>query len=219
LSVTVSPAATPIEVSEHMEDHASVGSRLHILRQERDLSQRGLAERAGVSANAISLIERNEISPSVATLQRLAAALSVRMSYFFDGTAEADIVLSRAGTRPKIVSEGVTIEGVRSRLHEQQMEPFYLRLAPKASCGGDYAVHIGQELVFCARGRVEYEVDKTAYLLSAGDFLLFNASLPHCWRNPYDESAELLLVLQAPEPTEDLARRHFIRQPSVAQIG
>ena len=62
-------------------EHATLGNRLKRIRSERGFSQRELAERAGISANAISLIERNENSPSVATLQSLATALGVKISY------------------------------------------------------------------------------------------------------------------------------------------
>lgn len=202
-----------------MEDMLSVGARLRILRQERDLSQRRLAERAGVSANAISLIERNEISPSVATLQHLAGALSVKMSYFFDGAAESSVIYSRAGTRPTIVSNGVAIEGIAARLHEQHIDPFYLTLAPHADAGAPQVVHTGQEFVYCLRGCVEYTIDGTTYTLNVGDFLLFEANLPHYWQNTSEASTELLLVLHADAPSGDLARLHFTRQPSVAQIG
>ena len=201
-----------------MADNQTVGSRLRSLRQERELSQRALAEQAGVSPNAISLIERDEISPSVATLQRLAAALGVKMSYFFDTSTETNIVYSRAGTRTQVAAGGVTIEGIGSRLRDQQLEPFHLVLAPHADAGGQHVVHAGQEFVCCYRGCVEYEIDGTAYVLTAGDYLLFEADLPHYWRNPTEETAELLLILQAPEPTDNLARGHFARHPSVAHI-
>jgi transcriptional regulator with XRE-family HTH domain len=201
-----------------MADNLSVGSRLRVLRQEREWSQRALAEHAGVSANAISLVERDEISPSVATLQRLAAALDVKMSYFFDTTTESGVIYSKAGTRTKVTSGGVIIESLGARLCEQQLEPFHLTLAPHADAGGHQVVHTGQELVCCHRGCVEYEIDGTMYVLTAGDLLLFEANLPHHWRNPSEESAELLLVLQAPEPTANLAARHFVRHPSLGHI-
>jgi transcriptional regulator with XRE-family HTH domain len=201
-----------------MVDNLSLGQRLRVVRQERGLSQRALAEQADVSPNAISLIERDEISPSVATLQRLAAALSVKMSFFFDATTETGIIHSRMGTRAQVVSGGVTIEGLGSRLRQQQLEPFHLILAPHADAGGQQVVHAGQELVCCHRGCVEYEIDGTTYMLMPGDILLFEADRPHYWRNPGEETAELLLVLQSPELPEDQARRHFARQPSVAHI-
>jgi transcriptional regulator with XRE-family HTH domain len=206
------------ENGNHMTDNLTLGSRLRALRQERALPQRALAERAGVSPNAISLIERDEISPSVATLQRLAAALGVRMSYFFDASTEASVVYSRAGTRTQVAGGGLIIEGIGARLRNQQLEPFHLTLAPNADAG-EHVVHTGQEFVCCYRGYVEYEIDGTTYMLTAGDFLLFEASLPHYWRNPTEETAELILILQAPEPSSDLARRHFARYPSVAHIS
>ena len=132
-----------------MEDSSSLGVKLRILRQERELSQRGLAERSGVSPNAISLIERDETSPSVATLQHLARALGVRMSYFFESADESHIVYSSAATRPRITSAGVTIEGSGARIPDQQMEPFYLTLAPHADAGAANVVHSGQEFVCC----------------------------------------------------------------------
>jgi transcriptional regulator with XRE-family HTH domain len=202
-----------------MEGNPSLGSKLRVLRQERELSQRGLAERAGLSTNAVSLIERDEISPSVATLQRLAGALSVKMSYFFDSTVETNVVYAKAGKRPTIASGGVTIEGLGSRLRDQICDPFYLTLAPHADAGAEKVVHSGHEFVCCIRGRVEYEVDGVTYVLNVGDFLLFKADLPHYWRNPTEENTELLLMLHAPEPTEDLARMHFVSHPSVVHMG
>jgi transcriptional regulator with XRE-family HTH domain len=201
-----------------MADNPSIGSRLRVLRQERELSQRALAEQAGVSPNAISLIERDEISPSVATLQRLAAALGVKMSYFFDDATVSSVVYSRAGTRTQVSSGGVTIEGLGARLRDQQLEPFHLTLDPHADAGDHQVAHTGQEFVCCYRGPVEYEINGTTYVLNAGDYLLFEADLPHYWRNPGDQTAELLLILRAPEPLEDLARRHFAKHPSVAHL-
>ncbi len=57
------------------------------------MSQRDLADLSGLSTNTVSLIERDETSPSVATLQHLAGALGVRMSYFFETPDESSVVL------------------------------------------------------------------------------------------------------------------------------
>jgi transcriptional regulator with XRE-family HTH domain len=202
-----------------VEPEFSLGARLRNLRRERELSQRDLAERAGLSANTVSLIERDEISPSVATLQRLAAAFGVRMAYFFEGPAETKAVLARAGTRPSISGAGVTIEALGARLAEQHIDPFYLTLAPGGNAGSRQVVHTGQELVCCVRGRVQYEVDGTKYDLEPGDFLLFRAELPHYWTNPGRVPAELFLVLGAPEPDGRPVRGHFPGYDSVKDMG
>jgi transcriptional regulator with XRE-family HTH domain len=197
----------------------SLGSRLRDLRKERDLSQRELADLASLSPNAISLIERGEISPSVATLQRLAGALSVRMSYFFDSNKEMHVVYSRAGRRPEIASKDVRIEGLGAKLSGQEMEPFVVTLAPGADTCITPVVHAGHEFVCCLEGRLEYVVAGTAYSLETGEYLMFEANLPHCWRNAADRESRFLLVLHSPGGPGDPARGHFTDHPSVAHLG
>ena len=203
-----------------MNELLSLGTKLRGLRKERDLSQRDLANQSGVSANAISLIERNEISPSVATLQRLATALSVRISYFFEGNdGQANVIHLKADEQPSFTSRGVTISGLGRRLREQEVEPFHISLSPGAASGLRPVIHSGHEIVCCLKGMVEYEIDNIVYLLEKGDFLLFEAELPHFWRNPTAEDAEILLVLQTPNESTESVRRHFSNHPSITHFG
>lgn len=201
-------------------DKVSLGVKVRELRKERNLSQRDLAGQAGISPNAISLIERDEISPSVATMQRLAAALKVKMSYFFeDDRPQARVIHIKASERPSLTSRGLMIAGLGQRLREQELEPFFVALAPEAESGRQPVIHSGHEFVCCLCGTVEYEIDGTIYQLQAGDFLLFEAELPHHWRNPSAEKAELLLILQSSRGSDEPVRRHFASLPSVTHIG
>lgn len=54
-------------------------SPIRIYREHRELTQRGLAARAGFGGSFLSQIERGAKSPSVAVLRRLADALDVAM--------------------------------------------------------------------------------------------------------------------------------------------
>lgn len=197
----------------------SVGPRLRELRKERQLSQRELADLSGLSPNAVSLIERDEQSPSVATLQRLAAALGVKMGYFFESTATARVLHLRPDQRPAIHGAGLTIEGLGTHLDGQHMEPFFITLAPHSDMGTGQVVHEGHEFVCCLRGQVHYEIDGVSYSLQPGDFLLFEADLPHRWGNRGDTAAELVLVLQSPDSVSEPVRRHFSDYPSVTHLG
>ena len=60
-----------------------VGLRLKELREARNISMRALATKSGLSANALSMIERGKTSPSVSTLYKLADALGVSIPEFF----------------------------------------------------------------------------------------------------------------------------------------
>jgi XRE family transcriptional regulator, regulator of sulfur utilization len=201
------------------ETEVTLGARLRDLRKERDLSQRELADLASLSPNAISLIERGEISPSVATLQRLAGALSVRMSYFFDGHDEMRVVYSRGAPRPEITSKDVRIEGLGAKLSGQEMEPFIVTLAPGADTCNTPVVHAGHEFVCCLEGSLEYVVAGTAYPLEASEYLMFEANLPHCWRNTAKRESRFLLMLHSPTGPGNPAPGHFTNHPSVAHLG
>jgi transcriptional regulator with XRE-family HTH domain len=197
----------------------SLGAKLRALREERGLSQRELAGQAGISANAISLIERDENSPSVATLQSLAQALVVKMSYFFEDDGPDKILLVRADKRPFLISKGTRIESIGERLRQQEMEPFVISLEPHSGSGERQVVHSGHELVYCLEGQVEYVIDGESYRLDSGDFLVFEAGMPHLWRNPSELPACFLLVLQTPNESVEPVNRHFSTYPSISHIG
>ncbi len=199
-----------------MKHDGFVGERLKSLRSERNLSQKALAKLANISTNSVSLIERNEISPSVVTLQNLATALHVRISYFFeDEASEKSILHVKAGQLSSVNSQGVQIEGAGSRIRAQEVEPFVVHLAPHSGSGERQVVHTGHEVVYCLSGKIEYIIDGTSYPVEQGDFLIFEANLPHLWRNPYDVPAEFILILQTPGATQEPVKRHFVQYPSV----
>jgi transcriptional regulator with XRE-family HTH domain len=202
-----------------MKKVLSVGERLRTLRTERNLSQRALAQLAGISPNSVSLIERDEISPSVATIQNLATALRVRIGYFFQDETEQSILHVKASERSAVDSQGVRIESIGSRIHAQEVEPFLVHLAPHTSSGERQVLHAGHEVVYCLSGKLEYLIDGTIYEVEVGDFLLFEADLPHLWRNPFDDPAEFLLILQTPGATLEPVKRHFVKYPSITHIS
>ncbi|MGB6831180.1 MAG: helix-turn-helix transcriptional regulator, partial [Terracidiphilus sp.] len=59
------------------------GQRVRQLRSEHGLTQEQLAERAGISVDFLSLIERGKSSPSFENLDELADALEVSVAELF----------------------------------------------------------------------------------------------------------------------------------------
>lgn len=59
------------------------GNRIRLLRGECGLTQEQLAERAGISVDFLSLIERGKNSPSFDNLDDLADALDVTVAQLF----------------------------------------------------------------------------------------------------------------------------------------
>ncbi len=182
-----------------------VGFQVRAVRQQRGLSLRALAQICELSPNTISLIERGITSPSVSTLHRLATALRVPITAFFEARPDkVEAILLRSGERPRTGSGSMLLESLGTALDGQTLEPFVVTLKPGASSGRRLMVHIGHELVYCLEGEIEYTVNDESCRLLAGDSLLFEARLPHRWRNPGTEPAVFLLVFQSTELGESV---------------
>jgi DNA-binding response OmpR family regulator len=64
--------------------NAEVGRRIRERRKERALTLKQLANRTGLSVSLISQIELGKSAASMSTLHKLATALGVKMTYFFE---------------------------------------------------------------------------------------------------------------------------------------
>ncbi len=64
-----------------LEEH--IGALIRALRDERGFSQEALGERAGLHRTYIGALERGEKSVTVATLAKIAQALGVTLTAFF----------------------------------------------------------------------------------------------------------------------------------------
>jgi len=81
----------------------NISTRLRALREERDLSIRALGRLSGLSANALSVIERGLSSPSVSTLYKIAIALEIPVTAFFEETPpKQDVVFIKSSERNRI---------------------------------------------------------------------------------------------------------------------
>lgn len=71
-----------------MERQALFGNRIRSIREAANLSRETAAERAGTGANYLGEVERGEKFPTLEMLERIAAALKVSPSAFFEYEAE-----------------------------------------------------------------------------------------------------------------------------------
>jgi transcriptional regulator with XRE-family HTH domain len=187
----------------------NVGPRIRAIREARQLSLRGLAERSHLSVNAISMIERGENSPTVSSLHSLARALGVGITDFFEDPHEQAVVFVRRESRLAAEGPGLVMESLGIGLRNQQLEPFLVTVEPQVGDPGELVAHPGQEFVYCLTGEVCYWVGGERYRMKGGDSLLFEAVQPHCFENIGDDVAQLLLVFQAVDGGHLARQRHF----------
>ena len=186
-----------------------VGTRIKKLRMEKGLALRSLAKQCDLSANAISLIERGENSPTVSSLHKLSLALDVPITDFFVSKDALSAVYVKKGQGMKYENSGLALESLGIGLQNQQLEPFLLSLEPGSGMMEDTIIHSGQEFVYCLTGEIEYYVENQAYRLTPGDSLLLEATRPHSWRNGTQQPATVLLIFQATSESHLARQRHL----------
>jgi len=191
----------------------NVGRRLRELRTERGLSIRALAKQSSLNVNTLSMIENGKTSPSVSTLQQVASALELPINAFFEikNNPQA-IVYQKAGKRQSAVFTHGTLANLGVGFTRSGLEPFVVTLEPQADSGDTPIVHTGLEFVYCREGCITYEVEGEIFTLDSGDSLLFEAHLPHRWRNiEHTPSCSLLLLCPADE-RDHADERHFLKE-------
>lgn len=186
-----------------------VGTRIKEIRMAKGLALRMLAEKCDLSANAISLIERGENSPTVSSLHKLSLALEVPITDFFVREKVLSAVHVKKGQGMKSENGGLALESLGTGLPNQQLEPFLLNIEPGSGTVDDPIMHSGQEFVHCLAGEIEYFVEDQAYHLAPGDSLLLEATRPHSWRNSTGQPATLLLIFQATSESHLARQRHL----------
>ena len=189
-----------------------VGTRLRVLRAGAGLSIRALAELSGLNVNTLSLIENGKTSPSVSTLQQLAGALGVPVTEFFvTEQGNKTVVYQKNRRHPRALFKHGVMEDLGAGMSRFGAEPLIVTLEAKADSGVNPIVHTGREFVYCLEGRIAYTVDTETYLLEPGDSLLFEAYLPHRWKNADAEPSRVLLVLCPLDERDQPTQRHFAR--------
>lgn len=187
-----------------------VGQLLRQLREERGMSLRELSRISGLSANALSMIERGLSSPSVSTLYRLTDALGLPITALFrQDQAQEPIVFRSVTNRTRVPFPLGVWEGLGGEAFTGRMQPFMLTLESSAESGKEKIVHTGHEFVMCLRGKLEYEVEGNFYTMEAGDSLLFTARLTHRWRNPGKTVTNAVVVLSGYEEYERPGIFHY----------
>ena len=115
-------------------------------------------------------------SPSIASLENIASALNVHITYFFDDPSREDSIVIRKSERKKIYSQGskAIIQPLAYQLSKKKIEPFMLTLEVGGESGEHpYSSHHGEEFGIIINGKVRFILDVKEYTLGKGDSVYF----------------------------------------------
>ena len=193
---SLSPAVLPqieLTVSE-------IGAKVAKARSERGWSLAQLAQRSGLSAAAVHKIEKSGMTPTIASLMKIAAALGKSVAYFVDEPETPDVLVVRGDSRARVYTskQGLDLRNLSGRYGSFAMAGAEAVVEPRADSGPTPMRHPGEELVIMLEGRMEFDVDGVTHEVGEGDSIHFRSVRPHSWRNPTDEPARAVwLVVRA----------------------
>ncbi len=162
-----------------------VGAALKKQRQIQRLTIQDVADLAGISRGMLSRIENGQATPSLDTLARVCAAVSLSLSSLFkdhdtpDGIARhvpqgKGMVVVRRGTKRGHSYELLSYDqGPKKRF-----EPFLITLDDQSEVFPRFQ-HPGMEFLYMLKGQLDYRHGNQVYSLKPGDALTFEGDIPH----------------------------------------
>ncbi len=176
-----------------------IGPQVKRLRLERGLTLSQVSATSGLNVGYLSQIENDKASPSLEALAALADGIGVPMAWFLLDTAVPPKVVRASERRSWSGPGGALVEEVDGGI-PRDIRIVRTRTEPGASTG--LHAHGGDEHHIVLSGRVRLMQGDHVVELGPGDYLLWDATIPHDAETIGDEPAELLIVSHRSHGTE-----------------
>ncbi len=199
-------AAEPPEPLREAEDlkGVDVGARLLKLRKSRRLTLQDVSALTGVSASAFSKIERNELSPTISTMQRIAHGLEVELVTLLSADQDSAAFgfpgrrsISRAGSGSKHATGTCNNVLLCADLKNKRATPILTTVTARspdeyptwAKSDAEIFVMV-QEGTLVVHSRLYEPLE-----LNKGDSVYYDATTEHTWTSKGPTNAVVLWVL------------------------
>lgn len=193
--VAASPVAN-IDVS--VDIPAIVGKNLRRLRTRQGHSLERLARQSGVSRAMLGQIETGKSVPTIGLLWKVATALNVPFASLLESNdARGTVLLRKKDAKLLTSSQGQFISRALFPFEGCRKVEFYeLRLAPLHREVAEAHAPGTRENLFVAKGSVEIiSGSDRPVTVTEGDAILFEADVPHVYKNLTAAESVLYLVM------------------------
>ena len=185
------------------EEMGSLGDRVKNIRRAKGLSLADMASRIGFDETYLERIESDEVYPPLGVLIKLGKALGMTMGYFISGGESRPYPVVRGEEARKVARRassedekyGYTYHALAPGKADRHMEPFLITLEPAPEEAP--STHEGQEVIYVLEGKMEAILGQDRIVLSPGDAIYYDSSVPHLVRCVDGPSTKILAVLYA----------------------
>ena len=175
----------------------ALSERLRKARSQRAWTLEQFAEASGVSRAMISRIERGEVSPTAATLARLAAGLGASMASLFPAPGPAHAPLSRWKDQAdwRDPASGYVRRNVSPAGASAEIVYVTFPAGGRVVFDNYTASRAIEQQVWLLEGQIEMTIGEAVTLLGTGDCLLMRLDRPITFHNPTGNPSRYAVIL------------------------
>lgn len=143
-----------------------------------------LAHETGLSLSFISQVERGLTNPSINSLRKMALALGIPVSSFFEEGPSTNGPVVRKNERRILVNTDSRLTYQLVSLNtNRRIELLLTRLEIGGSSAESLMTHKGEEAALVLEGECRFEIGEEIYHLEAGDSIFIDENKPHRFTN------------------------------------
>lgn len=167
-----------------MDDPYAIGWGAIIRRNRKAQNMKlvDLADKTGLSLSFISQIERGLSNPSINSMRKIAVALGIPLTSFFEDNSPSEGPIMRKSERKILINAGsrLTYQLLsRSANPNRRMEFLLTRLEMGATSSQTPMAHKGDEAALVLQGVCRLEMGNETYELMEGDSVYITEHTPH----------------------------------------
>jgi len=178
-----------------------IGERIKAKRGLMNLHLNELAEKVGISASALSQIEKSKSTPSLHTLKSIADALHTTIGELVgenESMANNPVVHKNEMKYMDKNQSGTIIYMLSNHDASKQMDTYLVRLGKTSGIEDLLPSTNGQIFCHILSGEVRFDLGDKSYILNQGDNIYFNAKQTHNAVNTNDSISEMIWVQSPP---------------------
>ena len=158
-----------------------IGVHIRKIRLEQRRSQQEVADACDFTKSHLSKIENGRVVPSLGALDKIAEALSVKVSFLLGEEIHKEVVLTsnqEALDGLIMTAKGYRIHPYASEFGDKKMQPF-LFLTDKKTHKLHTTAHDSEEFIYILEGEMILRIGTSEYHMREGDGIYFNARYEH----------------------------------------
>jgi len=180
------------------EQLMEIGGRLQALRNIMDIPVEKMAQDLKLSTDDYTAYESGKRDFSFSFLFNAANILGVDILDIMSGETPklTTCALVRNGDGYEIMRrEAYTYKHLAFTFSRKKAEPFMVTVEPDQSSEVTMHTHDGQEFNYMVSGKMEFHLDDTVYVLTEGDSVYYDSSIPHAMKAANGQPAKFIAVV------------------------